>query len=601
MKTEKSSAGMLYGIFRSLCIFALLALACSFVLGFFYFKAPELLAQFETPYKTTHSFVIFIRIFSVVQLGVFLFGFSLLFSKMDAENILERYQAMRAYLKTLCIILTVIFACNVLLTEFIKPLLQRKLKAMEDRTEVYAQALADARNFTMLQTAHAKRMGLNAAKNALEINPNSKEAQVILQELTLQQAAFLETEPKKPSKDLQTTNLNATALLNLANAAIKRRDFFSAHYFASQACRMSIENSAEHRRAAEMLQKAWHAIENGDDSLEEKNRALYEKKCAAYSALQSASYIKAFQLFSAIKEEIKAEDDTLNDIQVNYFLNEIRTILHKKVFYYEDLEQAPPFKNMKHFVFQINNGEHKLYEIEIGSIAYRKAKANAPEKAADIYLKDLKLRKYNYLNQLSSELYSNYARLIPRLNDELKSFSTLQLSMMSDDRTMPDVFPEILSGYPSEHDILSQDLPISVENFLLALNGQTDAEQLDLATLRRLFKMSETFGFDTVTFSREMLLRISFPFLLFVLGIALASLSWNFRFDQNQFRFAYIIVVPLIFLLAAMILELSVFVTDIILNFYLTHGAHLSFLFALLSWMLAMIIYSLKFYRQAKN
>ncbi|MEL3907518.1 MAG: hypothetical protein P1P64_00695 [Treponemataceae bacterium] len=597
MKKKKSSAGILNKTFKYLFFFTLVFLALAFIASFFVLDTPKLLDQFLESYKITRSFLLFILSIPILQIGTLLFSFSILFSKMDGENALERELAMQLYLKKLIAILTVLLILNFLAFEFFRPFLKQKQNQYISQTDIYNSSIMEAKALKTANSLHKNKLAINFAKHALDVNPDSYEARSLLETLTLLQAQFLETSPPKEEIVVEVESLNAKALLDLANNSAENLDFFSAHYFACRAANLSANESEELELAKNMIQNSWLAIQNGSDSLANKNRKLYEKKLRAYSAFQRGDLLRAYDLFYALKQELKTKN--LKDKQINYFLAETKEKLKSQVFHYEDLEKAPAFKTIKDFSFKIINGQHFLYEIKFDGFAYRLSKENSIEKRPSIFLRNLTLTKFNYVNKISWKIYAKYARLLP--NPENKKEIRLQVSCVSSDRKAADCFPEIIIGEPSDSEMLFSNLPINTETFLIALENQNNLNDLDLIQLHKLSKNADKLGLDKKIFLNEMLFRLALPFLLFIISLALATIAWNFRFEYNQFKSAYFLFVPLIFLIAEIILEIADFFMSIILHFFLTKFYSFAFILALLSWLLFVIYYSWKFYKQAKN
>lgn len=599
MKKLKSSARTLYATFKHLPIFIILGLIFSFTLTYFFSSTPQVLAEFTNSYKITKAFLVLISLFPTLQITAFLFSFSISFAKMDAENILSRNEAMLSYLKTLIVILMIVFFINICVFEFLNPMLKRSIKNIEAKSDIYTANIYKATELKDINDLHATKMAINFIQHALNISPNSINARHILDELTIKQKKLLVETPNKPQKNFEPLDLNVNALLNLANTSLTKLDFFSAHYFASQALKMTTKDSTYYFDAKKILEEAWDAIENGDNTLDKKNRELYHKKLLAYSAFKDGLYLKAYNLFYDIQKNLEKQDAYIKDIQVEYFLHEVKNQLGNYVFYYEDLENAPAFKSLENFTFSISDGNHKLYEISLDGVAYQPAKHNSYRNYPEVYFENINVTKYNYVNQISWKLQADFARLVPSLSAE-KNNSTLQLTMISTDRSRQDIFPKIILGNISEKDLLSQNLPISLETFLLALEKLNPLNYMDLVTLFKLSENAQTFRYNKFDFLQELAFRISFPLMLFILGIYIASIAWNFRFTSNT-KFWYIFTLPLIFILASVILEISVFTLSTLLNFYLkTFGAS-TFLFLFLTFFIFMIFASFHFYYQAKN
>lgn len=601
MKKEKSSANILYGTFKYLFVFLLFASLLCFIVSFFVLDTADVLDIFSNAYRLRRSFSLLIYVLPSIELSCFLFAFSILFSKMDAENMQERFKAMRSYLRALIVFLSMILAFNILVFCFLCPGINASLRYFENKSELYNSNLYKARRLKNTEDLHANRMAINFASHALEIDANSQVAIRLLEELSLKQAALLKVKPAAEKIVLQSDNLNVKALLNLAHDSAQNLDFFSAHYFAARAMEMTTKNSKERQIAQKVLNESWKAIENGDDTLQRKNRKLYEQKRSAYLAFRHGAYLKAYELFYEIKRSIKAEDDKQNDIQVNYFLAEINKKLSDYVFYYEDLERAAAFQNMHNFTFQIKDQSQKLYEMSIGGYSYKPAKKNDIDAIPYVFLENLLLTKYDSHNNVEWKIRCDYARLIGKQVSKANALSTLQFTMISSDRSMPDIFPHVITGTFLAKEMLSQELPISVQDFLLALEKQNDIKELSLSSLYKLAKVAPLFGYDAPYFWKEILFRFMLPCLLFTVSFFIASISWSFRFDYNHFKLYYVLVLPAIVALAQIILDVSLFVMLLVLDFYILRFGLFAFIIAIATWIIFSILYALTFYMQARN
>lgn len=574
--------------------------ACT-IYSFFIERVPELLPAFEKGYKLTRSFIYTLWLLPIVQTALFLYSFSLIFARLDDANIQDRSTAMAGYLKALFTVLTILFVLNVIALEIILPLQTNKLIKYQTDTAIYNNSIKRAEYGARDNRLHALNLAANHVRHALSIIPESQKALQLLDEISIKQAALGEIPFEQTAAD--TTGTEASGFeqaIQAAKHAMAGLDFFTAHYRATEALNLAATDS-ERNSAQQLITESWNKIELGDDSTEQIDRALYEKKRTAYNAFIQGAYLKAYNLFFDARDFFEENYNAKTDRQIAYFIEQTKHKLSEVAYFYEDIEIAPAIVYIPELSFDIKQDTHTLYTLSFDGYGITPPLKNSPDGRSVIFLKNLTLTKYNYANNILYRLHSNYAKLVQSVDPETNTEQLIvQMTLLSSDRSLDDIFPTVEIGQPWVEPPV-QKLPLSLEQLVLVTERAHGISSLNIATLHKLRRFADRFGFDKKILLSELITRIGFLLLLFLIELALACIAWKFRFDLENFRLSYALILPLCAVAAIVVIELSYLLLRSLSTLLVQYTGLWSAAILTAAWIVSVILHAVNLYKNAKN
>ena len=601
MKKYNSTASTLYRIFFVFFIFFTVAFFILLLYYFFIHDTPPVLLPFVNSYIIITACITLIAYTPSIYLFTLVCTLSFLFAKMEDNNVLERSLAMKLYLKTLLRIMLIFALLSLVLFECVLPLLRLKQQNYTRETEIYTESLKEANELYLLSktatedTEHFYKRGIHTLHHALEIFPSDIEANYLLESYLLNKPTTHEPIIESSDTLQPVENINGFELLDLAKAAYKDGDFFSAHYFATTASDLLSPTTNEYQTSQNLIADTWSIIENGDTSTLKKEQELYQKKKAIYNAFLQGSYIKANTLIQELYHETK----TYSDKQLASLKALTTEKLQSQVFFYTDLERAPALTKLNNFSLTIYGTQNPLYRIEAERIGYHIPKQSNKNLEPEFFLENVNLTKYSAMHTPLFSLTCENARIISRMSGSDETL-VLQLTMVGETSRQPNKYPTVLSGNPSEPDLLFQILPIDMKTLIRGLESRFSPSHLSLSSLNSLCSVAPTFGLDRTKYNLEIIFRLLCPLVYILLALRIATISWNFRLDKKQLRFLHIASLPASFLLCVLFIEILSQLLRLLLKASYMYIGTFTLPVAVLLWVIFVILAARTFYRQAK-
>ncbi|PIE97406.1 MAG: hypothetical protein CR988_07990 [Treponema sp.] len=579
-----------------LLLFILIGLAGCFIVSFFFMSEPNILSLYKLSFKIYSGVLIFIDMFPVIQIGAFLFGFSLLFGKIDDENHQSRSEAMITYLKGIFVICILTIGIYIALTEAVKPILEKNLEKQELYTIFYNENKSEAVDSLSSRDLYELEKAEKCIKKAIAIYPESVEAKGILETVKLKKESLKKKDIIEYVETPKTDNLKLSEALDLANNALENKDYFSAHYYASQVVELSGADRSMKDKANQIALTAWELIQTGDNSLEEEDRELYAKKKRAYEKLKNGFLLKAYTDFYNIQYDIEQSGNNQSDLQIEHFLKEIRKKLTAKVYFIEDIEEIPAFVHGKDIEFKITENKRIAYKISAEGVAFGSGKAH------EAYLKNATVTKFSYTGKIVWKVKLKYARLIPDISKDNKDIITLQMTGVNSNRKLPDIVPYLVTGNITGDESLAQVLPISFDEFLLIKSASNSIKTIDLASLFKLSRKAEKFALLKKTVITELLTRISEFLLLFVLSLSTCTTAWRYHLTtDDKFKTFWILGLPLFFILAQFFVDASRLLASLTAKLYATTFSNFAIVLYIVTWIVLLIESATRFYLNHKK
>ena len=270
------------------------------VLYVVFLKEAKVLPQFLTGWKVTESVILFIQVMPGLLVSAILLGYAVIFGTCG-QNTVSRYsRILLQYLKEAFILLFFCITGYILLIELVLPLLFKHQRRIELRSRDYYEYIEDAD--TLIKNNYAEQ-AYRKVKAALEIWPGSPDAlrqldavKVLRGAQTLERKKLREQETEHT--DVDAENITAEGALFMAQRFMDHLDFYTAHFYAMKAYRLSTEAAQSRSEAIRLAAQAWNQIEKGIAELTaDFDVRLYRAKRAGYEMMQQGNYIKAYYQF----------------------------------------------------------------------------------------------------------------------------------------------------------------------------------------------------------------------------------------------------------------------------------------------------------------
>lgn len=332
-------------VFSILFLFYALAYGAFLVYSLAVFTADRALPAFQWQYAARQAFLLFVDYLIPVHVSGIVVAFSLgnrAGRTGPARNPQQSFARFVSSALAAFIFLTIVYT---VLYEGLAPAQRGALADMEHQSTL-------ARQFLELANANRKKgdfaSALDYAEMYLRIDKTNQQVLQLDQELQSQASKKqLKEQPVTAPQPAVPQGLDATALLEKARYYYSQEDFFSAHYYATQASTLEPGRTDALRLAA----LAWDKITSVTPSQQEVEAAqLYQKKKEAYSTLMSGSPLTAYYAFTALASQYPKDND------IAEYLEESRRKVMESTFFIDEAERAALLPGTDNILF-LNSDE----------------------------------------------------------------------------------------------------------------------------------------------------------------------------------------------------------------------------------------------------
>lgn len=554
------------GIFSVLIHFAAGIVCC--VLYVFFLKKPEVLPQLLTGWKLTESVILFIEVMPGLLVSAILLGYAVIFGTCG-QNTVSRYsRILLQYLKETFIILFFCITGYILLIELVLPLLFKYQRRIELRTRDYYEYIADADAY--IKNNHAEQ-AYRTVKAALEIWPGSPDA---LQQLdavkVLRGVQTLERKKLREQDavhaDIDPENITAEGALFMAQRFMEHLDFYTAHFYAMKAYRLSTEAAPYRAEALRLAAQAWNQIEKGFAELTaDFDVRLYRAKRAGYEMMQQGDYIKAYYQFVGAQQMIEQNDALRHDPDIDRFVVMTREKLLQEVFFIDEMETLSLSETLRDIHFTIPASEFDAAaDVSIDELSFVSGNG-----IREIYGKNCEITQYGTNGRVQYRYRVPVIKVIPVSAPDGKSALRMLFQAVEKQRDKVVLKPIPLAGRLPANKKVSKELPFSYNDFELIIAANAGAKAMTLPQLYSFRKHGAQYGFPARIYHREILMRIADIFLILIISIFMLILAWSFRTPPHQqFRNSWALSFPVFFVMITGFMEMVRYATRLLIIFF---------------------------------
>ena len=290
------------------------------------FPTREVLAIFQRTWIVTNGLYLFIDRLIPVQLTAVVLAFSLLVST-------ARSQARVSFFDLIRPVLVVVIVTAVLYTAaagLAAPMLAGARDDVEYRSDLAESLLNDAD-----EAADRDEWARAATEYEayLAIDPSDSEVEAKLADARGELADAVTTDQQDREQiaaGYELTNQSVEQLVDTAQEALAGEDYISAHYWAQ----LALELDPGRPEAQDILREANRRMTSLElSNLDERERAVYERKRDAYQAMDNGEIFKAHRIFSELAEELPRDGD------VQRYLPQVEKELREVAFFAEEIER----------------------------------------------------------------------------------------------------------------------------------------------------------------------------------------------------------------------------------------------------------------------
>jgi tetratricopeptide (TPR) repeat protein len=290
------------------------------------FPTREVLAIFQRTWIVTNGLYLFIDRLIPVQLTAVILAFSLLVRT-------TRSQARVSFFDLIRPVLVVVIVTAVLYTAaagLAAPMLAGARDDVEYRSDLAESLLNDA------DEAADRNEWARAATEYeayLAIDPSDSEVEAKLADARgeLADAVTADQQDREQTPaGYELTNQSVEQLVDRAQEALAGEDYISAHYWAQ----LVLELDPGRPEAQDILREANRRMTSLElSNLEERERAVYERKRDAYQAMDNGDIFRAHRIFSELAEEFPRDGD------VQRYLPQVARELREVAFFADEIER----------------------------------------------------------------------------------------------------------------------------------------------------------------------------------------------------------------------------------------------------------------------
>lgn len=495
-----------------LLLFSILEYAVFFLYSLVTFTPEQVLPVFQLPYGALRAFLLTVEYLIPVSASAIVVAFSLGAPTgkrrgpgAKAEPVIRVVSSTLITFLFLTIIYTVLFAG-------FGPFVRGKVSSMEYQSTMARVFLA--------QAGSAKGKGnyaaaMSYADQYLRIDTNNQAVLDLMLDMRARMAKEQGKNPPQPAAERgtqgletsatgrpDTEGLDATALLDKARFYYGKQDYFSAHYYATQAYALEPERTDALRLAA----LAWDKITAFTPAQQNaENSRLFEEKKAAYSALVSGNALTAYYGFLSLASRYPKDKD------VTGYLEKSREAVQRSTFFVEEAQRIVSMPGTEDILFI--NGEDKG-AVEAVSLS------KMVETSSGTYVLGVEAVGYGPDGSVAYHFSAPYGKL---------AGNTLLLHAIGRDDPKVQYMPLYSAGTrPREtRDILAVK-PTVEEMRALGVDGR-GLSSLGLPALWRIRTSLGGFGLVSRDLSARILIDLLMPFVFLTLSFFAVSFGWAFR------------------------------------------------------------------------
>lgn len=517
------------------------------ILYVFLFEDPAVLPHFALQWKLAESGLLFIRLMPSLLVSAVLIGYAIIFGT-SGHNTVPRYSGvLLRYLRDVFIILSFCITAYIVLMEIIAPALLRYRYYSELKTQDYYDFVKEAdislKN-NLFEDAYKK------SEAALGIWKESEEAAHILDKVRVlveaQSAARDEDTVHGTGYDnLITENLTPQGALYISRRYMEVFDFYTAHFYAMRAYKLSPENGPYREEALRLAALSWNRIEQGfADLAADIDVRLYQAKKAGYEMMLQENYIKAYYQFLVAQKIIEDVHSSKRDPDIDRFIEITKKKMLEEVFFIEELESLSVFESFKYIHFTVP----AFNEVPAAKIAVEGISFISSKGIQEVYGRNCEITQYDNDGGIQFKCRVPFVKFIPIVHRNGQPMLRLQLQAVDKSNEGLVIRPVVLEGSLPAEQLTVKLLPFSYSTLELIIAACEGEKTMTLPQLYTFRKSGALYGFPAQIYHREIVARISDTLLILIISVYMLVIAWGFRTPQHQrFRTRWIFSFPIFF------------------------------------------------------
>ncbi|WP_294431044.1 hypothetical protein [uncultured Treponema sp.] len=555
-------------------IYAVFAFGFCLLVSFLMKNLPVLLPGENNSYIFVRGLLFFFKFLPALIFSGFLIGCAINYGK-DAERAKIKYSPLimahfrRTMISSIIIVLVVSFVSEVFIPVFEQKQNQAKVKPV-----LFSEFMNLGReNFDKGNM----KLAFEYSYNALLLNPKDKDALYIKEhsEAELNSLKMVLDRPEEPKfvfvPKKETKGETVTSLLNKAKAAAEKEKWFDAHYYAYLAVEIGNEREINLDEANRLASEAWNHLFDPTVIKETDEQILFRKKREAYKTLIRGDNIEAYYQFLEIAS---FSDVAARDGDVVKFLAIVSQRLENQCFYIEEVENLQRFESYNNVYFSISHDDGTRDVVYIRGITPVKNSGRMVQ-----YLRGFTLFTYSKEGKFLRSIYVPYAKMLSQKVESFDESSKLHFGIKDEYKSVPYLMLESISKtdragrlspvYEYDADFTRKNEPYLNNYFVLALpvadfNLLCDATvgfvKMSLISLMKFLPKSRMYGYSYEICNSDFLYRLTFPLIMLICCIFIASAAWNYRLrDEQLFKFKWIFLMPPITIILYFALECGLY------------------------------------------
>ena len=590
-------------IITTFLCYTLFVAAIFFCVGFFQTPVDDIPQNFAMPLKISEAFIKLFEVLPSICFTGFLLGCSLTFGDFASKAEKRFSTTVSALLKSTLFVAFLIALLISLCRIVYEPNQVAKQKSIKEIPSLVNEYVSLA----------LKHLDTDSPENALKYLE-----QAIALDTKNERLAEMKNDTERLIKDFEIkkseersisyaqTNFNERArlpdnfdeskmsideMIERAQRHFEERDFFTAHYFAVNVMRLCEKNSKHYKVAEKLAEDSWEELERAQMEGDTEGMIFFRRKLAAYSALINGEIVDAYYGFRELSDEDVRKE---RDPDVIRYLELSQNRLLENYFFIDETSDLETFENASNIYFKIEKPQGGYDIVLIRGVTEIKGSG----KKLVRYLRNLEIYSFDANSNLLSTMKTPYAKMtaidVDTLDENVrwiyagvnsaKIIPQLQLCSLDRAKNQGRQEPRYVfenNPNPSQSEMPQKIFwPIPYQDFTMITEAFAGHDNLNIFSIMRLARNSESYGFPHESFSFATLNKIFYPFMVLVFLIFTASIAWNYRLAPGVvFKFKWVFILPLfnfLFYLVSHFVEYIVRITSYV--FIAVAGADMAFL-----------------------
>ncbi|WP_407399485.1 hypothetical protein [Treponema sp.] len=550
---------------------------------------PVLIKGTEKAYKMTATTLGFLTLLPPIVMSGFSVACAVTWKKSDSLSRKRFTQGMFDRFRMVFIISIALVFILSLNEEIFVSSFKKKLQRMEKAPAELSETIETTSK--LLEQGHPY-LALQFAKRAVEIAPTSQDAlsmlKIVQDEVDLEHDREIykkiidkENRVVKPIHE-RNAGYTILQLLDMSREAAEKKQWFNSHYWAQLAVDACDGTNTNLSAATEAANYAWRQLQLPVEFDNSEEREYYKTKREGYRAFTSGDTLKAYYIFLGLAN---SDIENCKDPDVKRFFELAKEDIENKYFFLDETENMKELADSSNIYFSLDypNGTSNVFYIS---------------KAMDIkrdgglvrYLENLNVIHYDANGDFRYSFNVPYAKVTAQpisefdskfhavlgINKKWKSVPVITLQAV--DRITEGIIsrPEYtfsrtglpeeiiselkmrdLSGTHGATDVVyfksvprstTMILPMPYSDFHLINQASSGAENMTLLALNRFLPDAVEYGFSKEVFTENLVQRLTYPFIIFIMLIFCACLGWSYRIDNPKqlFRFRWVLLIPVL-------------------------------------------------------